>query len=449
MLKLPRARLRDRIGLIVLLHLLMMLGVVSAVGLGLESRETRPYHRLPTPAKVSLIVKAFESSPLENYPDLIRAFSGPYQQVRLFESLPNPASEGGTPETIARYRDALGGRPFRIEVFGGIGPLSLDAVPGIHANTIRVVVQLPDGRAIGIEQLVFAPIVNILNNSFLVLAAVAIIDLLVILWLASQTTRPVEQLERAVRDDRLDELKPDGPREIVALAEAFIQMRRQLRDLLQERTRMLAAIAHDYRTYLTRLELRSEFIEDEEQRALAVQDVAEMHELLADTLTFARESVATDMDMVACNICAELETIADERARRGEDVTIAQPSGSVFAVVSRLSFQRMLANLLDNAMRYGGGHAHVCVRTQDDQVQITVEDEGSGVPSESLERILEPFERLEPSRARSTGGVGLGLSIVQALAHRYQGELTLENRAEGGFRAILTLRAAEAEAAPR
>jgi signal transduction histidine kinase len=98
---------------------------------------------------------------------------------------------------------------------------------------------------------------------------VAIVDIIVILWLASQTTRPVERLARAVRDDRLDQLKPGGPREIIELGESFSQLRQHLRALLDERTRMLAAIAHDYRTYLTRMDLRSEFIEDEDQRLLA------------------------------------------------------------------------------------------------------------------------------------------------------------------------------------
>lgn len=90
-------------------------------------------------------------------------------------------------------------------------------------------------------------------------------------------------------------------------------------------------------------------------------------------------------------------------------------------------------------MRYGGGRAFVRVHTDGRVAHIFVEDEGPGVPAESLERLIEPFERLEPSRARKTGGVGLGLSIVQALAHRYQGELRIENRREGGFRAILCL----------
>lgn len=117
----------------------------------------------------------------------------------------------------------------------------------------------------------------------LFLLTVAIVDIIVILWLASQTTRPVERLARAVRDDRLDQLKPGGPREIIELGESFSQLRQHLRALLDERTRMLAAIAHDYRTYLTRMDLRSEFIEDEDQRLLAQQDIEEMRALLSDT----------------------------------------------------------------------------------------------------------------------------------------------------------------------
>ena len=202
---------------------------------------------------------------------------------------------------------------------------------------------------------------------------------------------------------------------------------------------MLAAIAHDYRTYLTRLELRSEFIDDPEQRASAANDLEEMRMLLDDTLTFARDSAQDEADRAICDVQVELDAIAAERRAHGEDVSIDSPAGPILARASHLSFQRMIANLLDNAMRYGGGHACVRVRAFDGHVRILVEDEGPGVPEDSLERLMEPFERLEPSRARKTGGVGLGLSIVQALAQRYQGDLSLQNRPEGGFRAILTL----------
>lgn len=299
---------------------------------------------------------------------------------------------------------------------------------------------LPDGHAVAIEQMVIAPIAKIVDNRLLFLLAVGMVDILVVFWLAAQTTQPVERLARAVREDRLDDLTPGGPREIADLTDSFLQLRLHLRDLIQERTRMLAAIAHDYRTYLTRLELRSEFIDDEEQRRLAGQDLEEMRLLLADTLTFAKESVTDDGGNATCDVRAELATIAAERRERGEDVGIVKIIRPIEVHASHLSLQRMMANLLDNAIRYGGGRAIVRVRSDNGLVHILVEDDGPGVPTESLARLLEPFERLEPSRARHTGGVGLGLSIVQALAHRYQGMVTLENRKEGGFRAILSLR---------
>ena len=205
---------------------------------------------------------------------------------------------------------------------------------------------------------------------------------------------------------------------------------------------MLAAIAHDYRTYLTRMDLRSEFIEDDEQRALAGKDIEEMRDLLSDTLTFARESAATDLDMATCDIRAELALVAEERLQRNQHVDVAPLPHAVHAHVSHISFQRMMANLLDNAVRYGGGQARILVEPDGPFIRIMVEDDGPGVPEPSLPRLTEPFERLEPSRARRTGGVGLGLSIVQALTQRYRGDLVLENRAEGGFRAILLLRSA-------
>ena len=447
MLRFRPARLRERIGLIVLLHLLLMVAVFLAFTLGTAARNVPPYYRLPTPEKVRLIVTAFEQTPPATYPNLISAFSDRAQHVSLLERLPNTPSEGGTPTTFHRYQDALGGRPFRIEAFGGRGPASLEALPSISADPIRVSVQLPDGRAIAIEQMVTAPIVRILNNLLLFAVVIAVIDLGVVLWLASQTTRPVERLAHAVREDRLEGLQHGGPREIAELADTIIHLRARLRDLLEERTRMLAAIAHDYRTYLTRLQLRAEFIDDETQRQAAFGDLDEMRTMLGDTLSFARESATAEADEAVCDLGEELALIAEDRGARGQDVRIGTLSEPVFVRASHLSFQRMMANLLDNAVRYGGGQAQISIRSEAEHVRICVEDEGPGVPEASLGRLLEPFERLEQSRARHTGGVGLGLSIVQALAHRHDGELALENRAEGGFRAMLTLRLAEARPA--
>jgi two-component system, OmpR family, osmolarity sensor histidine kinase EnvZ len=446
MLKLRPARLRERIGLIVLVHAAMMLGAVVFFSYSPTANQTNRFFRLPDPQKVALVATAFEHTPPNTHADLARAFSDATLDVRVLDTLPRNSPGPILPDTLARYAEALRGRPYRVEAFGDRMPDSFDVRPAFSPDAVRVSVELPDGHAVAVQQMVIAPIAKLVDNRVLFLLVVAIIDIVIVLWLAAQTTRPVERLARAVREDKLDALAPEGPREIVELGETFRHLRSRLHDLMQERTRMLAAIAHDYRTYLTRLGLRAEFIDDERQRALAASDLEEMRDLLNDTLTFARETVTEEMDNAVCDIRAELAAIAAERRERGEDVGILEIAKPLYVHASHVSLQRMLANLLDNAIRYGGGRAFVHVRTVEGHVHLLIEDEGPGVPEDSLERLLEPFERLEPSRARHTGGVGLGLSIVQALAHRYQGDLTLENRSEGGFRAILSLRRADASA---
>ncbi|UAK23720.1 sensor histidine kinase [Sphingomonas nostoxanthinifaciens] len=442
MLKRRPLRLRGRIGVILLVHTALMNLVLFGFATWIDGSHLTPLYRLPVPEKVALIATAFEHTPPDTHADLSRAFSDQIWTVRLERTLPPERAGIATPDTIARYRDVLGGRPFRIETTARRAPVSLDARPLFSPELVRVAVALPGGGAVAIAQTANMPLTKILDHRLLFLLAILVIDIAVVLWLAAQTTRPVERLARAARDDRLDTLRAGGPREIVELTESFVQLRTRLRDLLHERTRMLAAIAHDYRTYLTRLELRGEFIEDEAQRALAAQDLAEMRALLDDTLTFARESVDDSAGDATCDMRIELARIADERRERGENLQVPRQSGPLLVRASALSFQRMMANLIDNAMRYGGGRAIVRVQAGPTIVHVFVEDEGPGVPEESLARLVEPFERLETSRARHTGGVGLGLSIVQALAKRYGGTLALENRNGGGFRAILTLRAA-------
>jgi two-component system osmolarity sensor histidine kinase EnvZ len=439
MLTFGPTRLRFRIGLIILAHLAIMIATIVLFARCIDRNHEAPLYRLPDPDRVALVTAAFERTPPDTHEGLLRAFSDSAMTVALLPRLPERSGAGVPAETRLRYRQALGGRPFRVETLGPDAPVAFAIRPDFSTDAVRVAVALPDGRALAIEQMVIAPIARILYNRIGFLAAVALIDVLVVLWLAAQTTRPVERLASAVREDRLDDLRREGPREIIDLAESFRQQRARLRALIQERTRMLAAIAHDYRTYLTRLQLRAEFIDDERQRDLAFADVEEMRLLLDDTLTFARDSASEGSSPASCDLAEEFAAIAADRAARGEDVAIAPLADPVRVDASHVSLQRMLGNLIDNALRYGGGRAQLRHHVADGRIFLCVEDEGPGVPEESLARLLEPFERLEPSRARQTGGVGLGLSIVQALAHRYSGELRLENRAEGGFRAILAL----------
>ena len=161
--------------------------------------------------------------------------------------------------------------------------------------------------------------------------------------------------------------------------------------------------------------------------------------LLDDTLTFAREmSAANDGFGETTDLTMEIECAAATRRQLGELIVIGHLPASMTSSIPRIAFQRILGNLLDNASRYGGSAA-ISATSSAEQIEVVIDDDGPGVPEAQLSRLTEPFHRLEESRARHTGGAGLGLSIVQALIERHGGRLLLENRAGGGFRARLQL----------
>jgi signal transduction histidine kinase len=202
---------------------------------------------------------------------------------------------------------------------------------------------------------------------------------------------------------------------------------------------MIAAVAHDLRTYLTRLRLRTEFIADPEQQARAVQDITEMGLLIDDTIMFAREATGHgDTVTVATDVRRELREFISVRREIGELVSGQTEAEPLMARCAPLALRRMLANLTDNALRYGKT-ARLDAHAVASEIRITVDDDGPGVPAKAAARLMEPFERLEPSRGRSTGGAGLGLAIVKALAKSQLGNLRIENRPEGGLRATIVL----------
>jgi signal transduction histidine kinase len=256
--------------------------------------------------------------------------------------------------------------------------------------------------------------------------------------------RPVEALARAARRFSFDQAAPDlpvtGPRELRELSAAFNDMQGRIRDLVEARTRALAAIAHDLSTYLTRLRLRADFITDDHQRLRAICDIEEMSLLLDDTLTFAQPGAAGHLGGPSCDAEVEIVAFLDQARELGWPVRLIAAGAMSPARVAcnGLSLRRMLHNLADNAVRYAG-QAEIRLRKTRGALEIEIADRGPGVPPADLARIVQPFERLEASRGRETGGAGLGLAIVRSLAERAGGSLTLENAAEGGLRAILRL----------
>jgi signal transduction histidine kinase len=227
-----------------------------------------------------------------------------------------------------------------------------------------------------------------------------------------------------------------GTTETQRAARAFNDMQRRLRSLIENRTSLLAAISHDLRTPLTLLRLRTEAVEDVEERTRMLSTIAEMDSLIGTTLQYAREESATEPRQTT-DLTALVQSIVDEMKHAGLPV-LMQPAAAISYSCHPAALKRAVRNLLDNAAKHGRGGS-IGVQTNSHAIEITVDDDGPGIPKNELIRVLEPFYRLEGSRSRETGGVGLGLAIAHSIVQAHGGELTLSNRPRGGLRASIVL----------
>jgi len=267
------------------------------------------------------------------------------------------------------------------------------------------------------------------------------------LWAVRRLTRPVRDLadaaERLGRDVNAPPLPEQGPSEVATAARAFNTMAGRIRRFVGDRTQMLAAIGHDLRTPITRLRLRAEFMEDDEQRRRMLADLDEMEAMITATLAFARDESAAEpavpLDLAA--LCRTvLDEAADARPEAAERLSYAGPDRLV-AEGRPVALKRAVANLVSNALSYGGA-ARLRLSPPDGQghgVRLSVEDDGPGIPPAELEAVFQPFRRLEGSRNRETGGVGLGLPIARNILRAHGGDVVLRNRTDGGLLAEATL----------
>ncbi len=403
-------------------------------------------YQLPRPHDAQAIVEAIEASPLKAQPAVIRALDTGALRATLAADM--PPLMNGTRAADDRdpgyriYRQALGERPIQIDVRLG-GRLRDAPLPGRHA--LRLCVRLADGQVLILQRQ--PPLIarHFLGRASLAVAALLAAVLLMLGLAVRQATRPVTLLVREVArfGQALDAkaLPLKGPREIRELSAAFNAMQDQIRGLMDERTRMLAAIAHDLRTYLTRLTLRAEFIADPQQRSKAGVDLSEMAQLLDDTLLFAGQDAGRGDKVALVDLGRELEALVALRREMGEAIALA-PEAAGLVLASPLALRRMLNNLVDNALRYGSA-ATVSAGRQGDWIELAVSDDGPGLPEAVLARVTAPFERGDASRNRQTGGAGLGLAIVKALARAQGGDLILSNRPQGGLMATVRLPAGD------
>lgn len=262
-------------------------------------------------------------------------------------------------------------------------------------------------------------------------------------WMASRLAAgPLNRLSQGAVTLSHDLDRPplieEGAREVRQAAAALNAMQTRLKTMIEDRTRVLAAVAHDLQTPLTRMRLRIEKIEDERLRAQFVADLAGMQHLVREGLDLARMETTVEA-VTPVDLDALLSAVCEDAAEAGQPVAFVAGCGAVVPTRPQ-ALRRCLTNLIDNAVRHGGDAAVSAVQ-HGRTVRLIVRDHGPGVAPDQLEKLFEPFYRLDPSRSRDSGGSGLGLTIARRMADRAGAHLTLANANDGGLEATLTFEA--------
>ncbi len=353
---------------------------------------------------------------------------GPTQQPRVSASWPADSAPA-----FGNWHPMMMGRGPMMHGFGAFGPFG-------GFRDLQVAVPLSDG-----QWLSFATALPqggpAFSRQFLVsMGLMAIIIVAVSIWVVRRVTAPLTSLSAAAEalgnDLNAPPLPETGTIEMRQASRAFNTMQARLRGLVENRTRMLAAISHDLRTPLTLLRLRAENVEDAPEREKMLASIAEMDAMIAATLEFARDEAKTEPRR-RTDLTALLASVVDDMADTGLPVAMASAQPLV-CECQPVALKRALTNLIDNAVKYGK-RAQATILSTPQAVEITIDDDGPGIPEAELGRVFQPFYRVEGSRSRETGGIGLGLAIALAIIQAHGGQLTLSNRPEGGLQARVAL----------
>jgi signal transduction histidine kinase len=313
---------------------------------------------------------------------------------------------------------------------------------GLHAigDIFHIQVKLNDGTWVRFERQVPESLLGwpsrLLITLGILLVSVVALSSLAVRW----SVGPLRALRRAAeelgKDIHREPLAVEGPVEVAETARAFNTMQKRLKNYIEDRARILAAVSHDLKTPLTRMRLRTDLLEDEALREKIETDLDDMESMVGATLDFMR-GTETKEPSQPLDLMALLESIQGNMSEAGREVEL---TGRIENPIhgKPLALKRCITNLVDNAVYYGK-RAGITVDDQDQHVVISVSDNGPGIPEDSLERVFDPFFRLEASRSQHTGGTGLGLGIARNIARAHGGELVLENRPRGGLTARLRL----------
>lgn len=333
-------------------------------------------------------------------------------------------------------------RPRRVERLAAeIGGRSNERVRALAV----IAIERSDGKWLSVRVPVPEASSRILATIALQTVVLYLIMLVPLVWLTRRIARSMGKLREGVAHfEQTQEprtIEPSGPSDLADLTRSFNAMSARIGAMLNEKDVMLGAIGHDLKTPLAALRVRVESVPDDRQRERMVASIDDITRTLDDILTLARIG-RTGEEREPVNLGALVEMIADEYRDLGEDVALAD-TPRIVVPLQLTWIRRALRNLIGNAVRYGQ-RARVSIAQVPGRVSITIDDDGPGIPDDQIERMFEPFTRLEASRNMATGGTGLGLTLARAILHQHGGALRLENRrgpggTVEGLRAVLTL----------
>ncbi|MDM7458693.1 MAG: ATP-binding protein [Paracoccus sp. (in: a-proteobacteria)] len=439
----PRSLLGQLAGLI--LGAFLAAQVISAWWFADErGAAIRAAQRLETIERASAVAELLRTAPQASRESILAAANSRLVRFSIAETPLVAADGSGTQATDSLRTEEVAVLPHRGEMRSPPAPLARMHErmrnAGMAPVEFRISVLLYDGDWLNVAARFHRPDMQappaILGAMVLSLALI-----LAALWLGlRRITTPLRQL--ALVADRMDldgmpaEMPTGGPREVRALSDAFARMQARLAGMIADRTRMLAALGHDLRSPITALRLRADMVEDDETRERMTAILDEMQDMVETTLAFAR-GISTDQPTEEVDLADLIRDLAQELSETGPPITV-KAAVPVVAQLRRGPMRRAIRNILENAQRYGNG-AEVRLGQAGAAAEILIDDHGPGIPAPDLDRVFDPFVRLETSRSRETGGIGLGLPIAREILRAHGGDIVLTARPEAGLRARITL----------
>ena len=430
------------------LVLVAVLVAVQAAGLTVHALDNTELQRLADARDIGTqsiaLYRDVVTHPPDTWPGIVHQVYTTSDAIRftLDAADPRPALDPAPPETQRLVRPYLGMGSLPAPLRSRIVAVRGDYVPG---QVLLIAMQLPDDRWLTAH--ITPPPSRPWHSQRFVAAFLAMTATAALLawWAVRRLTAPLRTLaqaaERLGRDVHAPPLPEGGPTETATAAAAFNTMAGRIRRFIDDRTFILAAIGHDLRTPITRLKLRAEWMDDDEQRRKMLADLDELEAMVAAALAFGRD-VAGSEPPSRVDLPALIRTVLDEAsdAKPGSNAQFTYTGPETLPVLARpVALKRALANLVANALAYGGTARVTLDSAPHGILAIHVDDDGPGIPPADIDRVFEPFQRLEASRNRETGGSGLGLPIARNILRAHGGDVTLANRTPGGLRATITL----------